>query len=214
MPHAPHPSSMHSAMPGNPTSHAAAMPGHATAHGDAEAGKERGDEGDAWDGWAEGSDDGAAGDLDDPQLELYRREVSHFRQQKAELARMREQLSESELRQHVMSACPLSSPQPQPNQATENLFAVYANKAGGSPVDLASHLWYPCVHLSLPLFSLLLHPCQGDKLEKLFTAYANKVGGLPVGSLKFVFDGDALRSDSTPADLDLEDEDQIEAIKK
>ncbi|CAI5494945.1 unnamed protein product [Closterium sp. Naga37s-1] len=128
----------------------------AAANGQAEAGKERGDGGDAWDGWEEGSGDGVAGDVDDPQLELYRWEGDKL----------------------------------------EKLFTAYANK--GDKLE--------------KLFTAYAN--KGDKLEKLFAAYANKVGGAPVGSFKFVFDGEALRSDSTPAEVDLDDEDQIEAVRK
>ncbi|CAI5503268.1 unnamed protein product [Closterium sp. Naga37s-1] len=276
-------------MPSHPASHAAIMPGYAAAHGDAEAGKESGDGEEAWDGWGEGSDDGGAGEMDDPQLELYRSEV---REQQAELARMREQLSDQELRQHVMSACPMPSPEPQPNRpiaaaptpaATAPAAAAAARAAtpssyriamkqrtaaaaaaaraatpasyrtpvqqragfaaasaaaagnasagvghmeghlngghgagGGEAAEHGEEGGGERIRLRVTgsLGEHMFRLAKGDKLEKLFTAYANKVGGLPVGSFKFVFDGDALKGDSTPADLDLEDEDQIEAVRK
>ncbi|GJP42944.1 hypothetical protein CLOM_g2466 [Closterium sp. NIES-68] len=354
------------------------MAGHAAAHGQAEGGREWEDD---WLG--EGSDGGVGEGADNPQLELYQREVSRVRQQQAELARMREQLSEDGLREQVMSACHLASQeqqqQEQPDwtrgqngngshldgasgaaaavappaaaapaatpvvapsaaalaaaaaaaagigrsrgsrrrssgggsraarkrelvaamteavvssQAVVAAFravaspprppaAVAAMKEGAAAAALSRVAATPSrtkgpshqglgfaafngagaghgngaaasgagvgasaagnagalqangrhlagggeageqggegggerirLRVTGSLGEHMFRLGKGDNLEKLFVAYANK-GGVPVGSLKFVFDGDALKSDSTPADLDLEDEDQIEAV--
>ncbi|GJN18432.1 hypothetical protein PR202_gb05595 [Eleusine coracana subsp. coracana] len=54
---------------------------------------------------------------------------------------------------------------------------------------------------------------KDDKFDKLFKAYAKKAKLNP-SDLIFVFDGDKIDPTSTPADLDLEDNDMIEVSHK
>jgi len=49
------------------------------------------------------------------------------------------------------------------------------------------------------------------KMEKVFNAYASKKG-VAANSLRFLLDGDRIRGDQTPNDLDLEDGDQVDAV--
>merc|ERR1719391_755933 len=42
-------------------------------------------------------------------------------------------------------------------------------------------------------------------------AYCGRVGKAP-GSIRFLFDGERIQADSTPADLEMEDEDEIDAM--
>ena len=50
------------------------------------------------------------------------------------------------------------------------------------------------------------------KLQRLFDAYALRKG-IDVGSLRFLLDGERLRGDQTPADVDMEDGDQIDVFE-
>ena len=50
---------------------------------------------------------------------------------------------------------------------------------------------------------------QAEKFEKLFVKYAES-NSVPLGQLVFWFDGQKVSASSTPADLDIEDEDIIE----
>ena len=50
------------------------------------------------------------------------------------------------------------------------------------------------------------------KLQKLFDTYALRKG-IDVGSLRFLLDGERLRGDQTPADVDMEDGDQIDVFE-
>ena len=52
---------------------------------------------------------------------------------------------------------------------------------------------------------------KSTKFEKIFQAYADRVGK-PSGSIRFVFDGNRLNNDQTPADLGMEDNDHIDAM--
>jgi hypothetical protein len=57
--------------------------------------------------------------------------------------------------------------------------------------------------------------CVDDKLEKAFTHYAKNVGKRPLTDFVFRFDGQQLDANSSPKDLDLEDEDIVEVhVKK
>eukprot|EP01084_Bolivina_argentea_P105258 188435_1 len=49
------------------------------------------------------------------------------------------------------------------------------------------------------------------KLKKLMDAYCARVGKEP-GSIRFLFDGDRIAPESTPLDLGMEDEDEIDAM--
>ena len=49
------------------------------------------------------------------------------------------------------------------------------------------------------------------KLKKLMDAYCARVGK-EAGSIRFLFDGDRIAPDSTPNDLNMEDEDEIDAM--
>lgn len=49
------------------------------------------------------------------------------------------------------------------------------------------------------------------QFSKVMMAYCKKVGQ-DVESVRFLFDGQRLRPDQTPADLDMEDEDEIHAM--
>ena len=46
--------------------------------------------------------------------------------------------------------------------------------------------------------------------RKLMAAYCNK-SSIDVESVAFIFDGQRIRGDQTPGDLDMEDQDEIEA---
>jgi small ubiquitin-related modifier len=48
-------------------------------------------------------------------------------------------------------------------------------------------------------------------MEKVFVAYASKKGVAP-NSLRFLLDGDRIKGDQTPDDLDLQDGDQVDAV--
>ena len=50
------------------------------------------------------------------------------------------------------------------------------------------------------------------KLQRLFDAYALRKG-IDVGSLRFLLDGERLRGDQTPEDIDMEDGDQIDVFE-
>ncbi|KAI8470056.1 MAG: small ubiquitin-like modifier 2 [Monoraphidium minutum] len=49
------------------------------------------------------------------------------------------------------------------------------------------------------------------KFGKIFTAYANKKS-LDVRAIKFLFDGNRLQDDMTPAEMEMEDGDAIDAM--
>ena len=49
------------------------------------------------------------------------------------------------------------------------------------------------------------------KLQKLFDKYALRKG-IEVGSLRFLLDGKRLNGDQTPADIDMEDGDQLDCM--
>eukprot|EP01084_Bolivina_argentea_P232537 391917_1 len=49
------------------------------------------------------------------------------------------------------------------------------------------------------------------KLKKLMDAYCARVGK-EAGSIRFLFDGDRIAPDSTPNELNMEDEDEIDAM--
>jgi len=49
------------------------------------------------------------------------------------------------------------------------------------------------------------------QFRKLMEAYCSRVGAQPQ-HVRFLFDGDRIRPDQTPADLDMEDEDEIDAM--
>ncbi|TFK38359.1 ubiquitin-related domain-containing protein [Crucibulum laeve] len=52
---------------------------------------------------------------------------------------------------------------------------------------------------------------RSTKLSKLQGAYASKVGK-DVGSIRFLYDGDRINDDDTPASLDMEDNDTIDVM--
>merc|ERR1712034_297360 len=52
---------------------------------------------------------------------------------------------------------------------------------------------------------------QTTKLSKLMNAYCNRVGK-ELSAVRFLFDGERLQPDSTPEQLDMEDEDEIDAM--
>ncbi|KAI0824420.1 small ubiquitin-like modifier [Trametes gibbosa] len=52
---------------------------------------------------------------------------------------------------------------------------------------------------------------MNTKLSKLQTAYASKVGK-DVNSIRFLYDGTRIGDDDTPASLDMEDNDAIDAM--
>ena len=54
---------------------------------------------------------------------------------------------------------------------------------------------------------------QTDKFEKLFKVYANLVK-VPLEKMVFRFDGDQISHNSTPKELDLEDNDVVEVYIK
>merc|ERR1719361_869839 len=49
------------------------------------------------------------------------------------------------------------------------------------------------------------------KLSKLMNAYCNRVGK-ELSAVRFLFDGERLQPDATPEQLDMEDEDEIDAM--
>lgn len=49
------------------------------------------------------------------------------------------------------------------------------------------------------------------KMSKIFNAYASRKG-VDVTSLRFLLDGENVKGDSTPKMLELEDQDQIDAV--
>ena len=49
------------------------------------------------------------------------------------------------------------------------------------------------------------------KLDKVFNAYSTRKG-VAATSLRFLFDGSRVRGDQTPADIDLEDGDQLDCM--
>eukprot|EP00485_Elphidium_margaritaceum_P003638 CAMPEP_0202700810 /NCGR_PEP_ID=MMETSP1385-20130828/13972_1 /ASSEMBLY_ACC=CAM_ASM_000861 /TAXON_ID=933848 /ORGANISM="Elphidium margaritaceum" /LENGTH=109 /DNA_ID=CAMNT_0049358081 /DNA_START=149 /DNA_END=478 /DNA_ORIENTATION=- len=49
------------------------------------------------------------------------------------------------------------------------------------------------------------------KLKKLMDAYCARVGK-EAGSIRFLFDGERIAQDATPNDLNMEDEDEIDAM--
>jgi len=49
------------------------------------------------------------------------------------------------------------------------------------------------------------------QFSKVMTAYCKKVGA-EAESVRFLFDGTRIRPDQTPAELDMEDEDEIDAM--
>lgn len=62
------------------------------------------------------------------------------------------------------------------------------------------------ISVSLSLLSL----SQADALRKLMTAFA-AVLEVPVSQLQFTFDGDPVSPDQTPNDLDMDNDDIIDA---
>ncbi|KAG6329653.1 hypothetical protein ID866_9435, partial [Astraeus odoratus] len=52
---------------------------------------------------------------------------------------------------------------------------------------------------------------RNTKLSKLQGAYANKVGK-DVNSIRFLYDGNRINEDDTPASLDMEDNDTIDVM--
>ncbi|KAI6011033.1 ubiquitin-related domain-containing protein [Pisolithus microcarpus] len=52
---------------------------------------------------------------------------------------------------------------------------------------------------------------RNTKLSKLQGAYANKVGK-DVASIRFLYDGNRINEDDTPASLDMEDNDTIDVM--
>ncbi|GJF00421.1 ubiquitin-like protein [Phanerochaete sordida] len=52
---------------------------------------------------------------------------------------------------------------------------------------------------------------RNTKLSKLQGAYANKVGK-DVNSIRFLYDGNRIQDDDTPASLDMEDNDTIDVM--
>ncbi|KAL4262024.1 hypothetical protein AB1N83_005955 [Pleurotus pulmonarius] len=52
---------------------------------------------------------------------------------------------------------------------------------------------------------------RSTKLSKLQGAYANKVGK-DVGSIRFLYEGERINNDDTPASLDMEDNDTIDVM--
>ncbi|KAH9943607.1 ubiquitin-like protein [Amylocystis lapponica] len=52
---------------------------------------------------------------------------------------------------------------------------------------------------------------RNTKLSKLQGAYANKVGK-DVSSIRFLYDGNRINDDDTPASLDMEDNDTIDVM--
>ncbi|RXW19028.1 hypothetical protein EST38_g6820 [Candolleomyces aberdarensis] len=52
---------------------------------------------------------------------------------------------------------------------------------------------------------------RSTKLSKLQGAYASKVGK-DVGSIRFLYDGERIQEDDTPASLDMEDNDTIDVM--
>jgi len=52
---------------------------------------------------------------------------------------------------------------------------------------------------------------NNTKLSKLQAAYANKVGK-DVGSIRFLYDGNRINDDDTPASLDMDDGDTIDVM--
>ena len=49
------------------------------------------------------------------------------------------------------------------------------------------------------------------KLDKVFNAYSTRKG-VAATSLRFLFDGSRVRGDQTPADIDMEDGDQLDCM--
>jgi len=52
---------------------------------------------------------------------------------------------------------------------------------------------------------------RNTKLSKLQAAYANKVGK-DVGTIRFLYDGNRINDDDTPASLEMEDNDTIDVM--
>ncbi|TDL24354.1 ubiquitin-like protein [Rickenella mellea] len=52
---------------------------------------------------------------------------------------------------------------------------------------------------------------RSTKLSKLQAAYASKVGK-EVGTIRFLYDGERINDDDTPASLDMEDNDTIDVM--
>jgi len=52
---------------------------------------------------------------------------------------------------------------------------------------------------------------RNTKLSKLQTAYAHKIGK-DVNTIRFLYDGDRITEDDTPASLDMEDNDTIDVM--
>ncbi|KIM81291.1 hypothetical protein PILCRDRAFT_821757 [Piloderma croceum F 1598] len=52
---------------------------------------------------------------------------------------------------------------------------------------------------------------RSTKLVKLRSAYATKVGR-DVGTIRFLYEGSKITDDDTPASLDMEDDDSIDAM--
>jgi small ubiquitin-related modifier len=48
-------------------------------------------------------------------------------------------------------------------------------------------------------------------LQKMFTAYAERLAQ-PPGTLRFLYDGNRLRGEQTPKELDMEDGDMVDAV--
>ncbi|KAH8114269.1 ubiquitin-like protein [Phellopilus nigrolimitatus] len=52
---------------------------------------------------------------------------------------------------------------------------------------------------------------RSTKLSKLQSAYAHKIGK-EVGTIRFLYDGDRINDDDTPASLDMEENDTIDVM--
>ncbi|KAI5119520.1 hypothetical protein M0805_002542 [Coniferiporia weirii] len=52
---------------------------------------------------------------------------------------------------------------------------------------------------------------RSTKLSKLQTAYAHKIGK-EVSTIRFLYDGDRINEDDTPASLDMEENDTIDVM--
>lgn len=53
---------------------------------------------------------------------------------------------------------------------------------------------------------------RSTRLEKLMAAYCQKMGVANPSSVRFVFDGQRVNPESTPSDLDMEDDDVIDVL--
>ena len=60
------------------------------------------------------------------------------------------------------------------------------------------------------IFSNLLFPAQTDPLQKAMTAFASALE-VPLSKLRFTFDGDLVKPNQTAQELDMENDDVIDA---